>query len=285
MKNTIIILMLIISNSAISQSRLMAWGMDDVEGLTEQVFNNARKINAEQWLIENKNAETWKDVFLAINNVAEHKTNKELLLGFAEQITDTTTTKLKGTSRLIIWDRILTKDIIFEGKGIVVENDLFTVAGRANQILQSALGKNFGYVTIDTDYKALQKLREKWINTIQGKKVEEWKKPNLNYENTIEEITNLKAFEAIILSIQPSAEKELITSNCLKNIYQLDEMPENPGSEAFCNPDTYSYSYLGMLIGEKPVDKSKDYKYWKKFWEENKNSLKWDNEKGYYVTN
>jgi len=277
--------MLIISNSAISQSRLMAWGMDDVEGLTEQVFNNARKINAEQWLIENKNAETWKDVFLAINNVAEHKTNKELLLGFAEQITDTTTTKLKGTSRLIIWDRILTKDIIFEGKGIVVENDLFTVAGRANQILQSALGKNFGYVTIDTDYKALQKLREKWINTIQGKKVEEWKKPNLNYENTIEEITNLKAFEAIILSIQPSAEKELITSNCLKNIYQLDEMPENPGSEAFCNPDTYSYSYLGMLIGEKPVDKSKDYKYWKKFWEENKNSLKWDNEKGYYVTN
>lgn len=277
--------MLIISNSAISQSRLMAWGMDDVEGLTEQVFNNARKINAEQWLIENKNAETWKDVFLAINNVAEHKTNKELLLGFAEQITDTTTTKLKGTSRLIIWDRILTKDIIFEGKGIVVENDLFTVAGRANQILQSALGKNIGYVTIDTDYKALQKLREKWINTIQGKKVEEWKKPNLNYENTIEEITNLKAFEAIILSIQPSAEKELITSNCLKNIYQLDEMPENPGSEAFCNPDTYSYSYLGMLIGEKPVDKSKDYKYWKKFWEENKNSLKWDNEKGYYVTN
>jgi hypothetical protein len=107
----------------------------------------------------------------------------------------------------------------------------------------------------------------------------------LNYENTIEEITNLKAFEAIILSIQPNEQKELITSNCLKNVYKLDSMPENPGSEAFCNPDNYSYSYLGMLIGEKPVDKSKDYKYWKKFWGENKDSLIWDNEKGHYVTN
>jgi len=276
--------MLILSYSAISQSRLMAWGMDDVEGLTEQIFNDAIEIGSEQWLVENKSATTWKDVLLAMSNVAKHKTNIELLLSFAEQITDTTTTKLKGTSRLIIWDRILTKDIIFEGKGIVIENDLFTVAGRTNQILQSALAKNFGYVTIDTDYDTLKNLKEKWIRTIHGEEVEEWEAPKLNYENTIEEITNLKAFEAIIFSVQPSVKKELITSNCLKNIYKLDAMPENPGSEAFCNPDTYSFSYLGMLVGKKPVDKSKDYKYWKEFWNENKNSLTWDNEKGHFVT-
>lgn len=37
--------------------------------------------------------------------------------------------------------------------------------------------------------------------------------------------------------------------------------PENPNSETFFNPDTYTYSYLVMLVGEKTVDKSKVYKY------------------------
>ena len=259
--------------------------MNDVEGLTEEIFNNVRNVSPEQWLDNNKNAKTWRDVLLIINNVARHSTNKELLLGFAEQITDTTTTQLERTSRLIIWDRIITKDLIFEGKGLVIENDLFTVAGRANQVLQSALGKNFGYVSISTDYKELLSIKEKWIKTIQGIDVEQWIKPERNYENTIEEISNLKAFEAIIVSIQPSSEKNRITLDCLKNVYGLEKMPEDPGSEAYCNPDNYSYGYLAMLTGEKPVDKEKGHVYWKEFWEKNKDALTWDNEKGYFVTN
>ncbi len=283
MKHTIIVILLFFCNSLISQSLLVSWGMDDIEGLTRQVFDDARKLNADDWLEKNKNATTWRDVFLTINNVAEHKANIELLLALADQITDTTTTVLKESSRLIIWDRIITGDLIFEGKGIVVNNDLFTVSGRANQVLQSALGKNFGYVSINTEFETLLALKEKWIAAIQGNEVEEWTKPKLNYENTIEEIANLKAFEAIVLSVQPNNKKDQITSNCLKKIYRLDSMPENPGPEAFCNPDNYSYTYLGLLTGEKPIDKNKDHTYWREYWNKNKNSLIWDDNKGYFV--
>ncbi len=59
--------------------------------------------------------------------------------------------------------------------------------------------------------------------------------------------------------------------------------PENPSSENFCNPEIYSYSFSGMLVGEKSIDKTKDYKYWKEFWNEYKNSLTWDNKKGHFV--
>ena len=62
-------------------------------------------------------------------------------------------------------------------------------------------------------------------------------------------------------------------------------MPENPGSEAFCNPDSYSFGYLRMLTGEKTIDPNKDYKYWKEFWNKNKDTLVWDNTKGYFVIN
>ena len=266
-----------------AQSRLISWGMNDVENLTEDVFNAARTTSPEQWLNKNKNAKTWCDVFLCINNVAEYKSDTELMLGFAEQLTDTSTTYLTGTSRLIIWDRIISEDLIFHGKGIVVDNDLFTVAGRANQILQSALNKNFGYVSMDTDFKTLQDLKEKWGKAIRGETADEWQKPKRNYDNTIEEVSNLKAFEAIVMSVQPSDEKDIITSRCLKMVYKLDAMPDDPGSEAYCNPDTYSFGYLAMLTGESPLDKNKDAKYWKSFWNKNKDNLIWDNDKGCFV--
>lgn len=285
MRQTIIMLLFLISNSVIAQSRLISWGMNDVKNLTEDVFNEARNINPTLWVDKSKNATTWLEVFLSINNVIEHKSDKELMLSFAKQITDTTTTQLKDTSRLIIWDRIISKEIVFEGKGIVIENDLFTVAGRANQILQSALGKNYGYISIDTDFKTLQQLQQKWIKTIEGEDIDQWEKPKISNDNVIEEISNLKAFEAIIISIQPSAKKDVITATCLKNIYDLDEMPENPGSAAYCNPDSYSLGYLRILTGEKTIDPNKDYKYWEEFWNKNKEILIWDDTKGYFVIN
>src|SRR5690606_30244394 len=97
------------------------------------------------------------------------------LKSLTNQLTNKTETKLKGTSRLIIWDRISNGDITFEGKGLVIDNDLFTVAGRANQILQNLTSKNFGYVTISSSEKELETLKNKWKDYLGGKSVEEFK--------------------------------------------------------------------------------------------------------------
>jgi hypothetical protein len=49
-------------------------------------------------------------------------------------------------SRLIIWERISRGEILFEGQGVQIEDDLFQVAGRANWILRNLYAKNFGHV-------------------------------------------------------------------------------------------------------------------------------------------
>jgi hypothetical protein len=60
-------------------------------------------------------------------------------------------------------------------------------------------------------------------------------------------------------------------------------MPKDKSSSAnFCNPDTYTFSYLSMLIGDEKKDDKKDAKWWQNFWNENKDKLVWNDEKGYY---
>src|SRR5690606_18119479 len=140
--------------------------------------------------------------------------------------------------------RISNGDITFEGKGLVIDNDLFTVAGRANQILQNLTSKNFGYVTISSSEKELETLKNKWKDYLGGKSVEEFK-PEEYKNSKIPEISSLSAVKALIISLQDNPTKEQITKNCLKNVYKLDEMPKDKGSSAsYCNPDTYTFSYL-----------------------------------------
>ncbi|MFP9097841.1 hypothetical protein ACLI09_02200 [Flavobacterium sp. RHBU_24] len=191
-------------------------------------------------------------------------------------------TKLKGTSRLIIWERITTGDIIFEGKGLVMDNDLFTVAGRANQILQSLTKKNFGVVTLHATDKELESLKNKWLDFLSEKPIAEVT-PKAYQNAKIPEISSLTAVEALIVSLKENNAKNEITKKCLKSVYNLDEMPKEKGSSAsYCNPDTYTYGYLGMLFGDDKQDETKDAKWWQKFWNENKNSLEWNSEKGIY---
>jgi hypothetical protein len=60
-------------------------------------------------------------------------------------------------------------------------------------------------------------------------------------------------------------------------------MPKEKGSSAsYCNPDTYTFSYLGMLFGDKTFDETKDAKWWQKFWDTNHDKLVWNDESGIY---
>jgi len=284
MKKLIILLILITFGQELYAQRLLtSWSQQDIENYTKEMYDNAQKLTTTELLTKNINDDSWSSVFLTLNaSVNNYKDNKEYLIELAKQITNVEETKLKGTSRLIIWERIITGEITFEGKGLVISNDLFKVAGRANQLLQNLTNKNFGYVNINSTEEELTKLQESWINYLSDKVVQEFNP--IEYPNAkIPEISSLNAVKALIISLQDNPKKDAITKNCLKNVYKLDEMPKEKGSSAsYCNPDTYTYAYLGMLFGDEKIDEKKDSKWWLDFWNENHVKLKWNIDLGIY---
>lgn len=281
-KFSLILFMLCFSFS-FSQRLLTSWSQQNIENYTKEMYDEAQKLSSSQLLEKNLNDEYWSAVFLTLNaSVNHHLTDTDYQKSLVQQLTDTSETKLKGTSRLIIWDRISNGDIIFEGKGLEFQNDLFTVAGRANQILQSLTKKNFGFVTIDSTKKELEELKSKWQDYLNNKPVEEFKA--IKFENSkIPEVSSLYALKALIISLQPNPQKDQLTKSCLKRIYKLDEMPKEKGNPAmYCNPDSYTFSYLAMLFGDKTFDESKNAEWWMKFWKDNQSKLTWNSAKGHY---
>jgi len=282
-RKTLVILLLISFNICYSQRLLTSWSQQNIENYTKEMYDEAQKLSSSQLLEKNLKDQYWSEVFLTLNaSVNNYTKDIDYQKSLAQQITYTSETKLKGTSRLIIWDRISSGDILFEGKGLVFENDLFLVAGRANQILQSLTKKNFGFVTINSSKKELKDLKGKWLDYLNNKSVEEYKSIELD-NSKIPEISSLSAFKALIISVQPNSKKDQLTKSCLKKIYKLDEMPKEKGSSAmYCNPDTYTYSYLAMLIDDEKFDETKNADWWMKFWNDNQNKLTWNSTKGYY---
>lgn len=279
----ILLVLLANSNLSFSQKLLTSWSQQNIENYTKEMYDEAQELSSDQLLKKNLTDVYWSEVFLTLNaSLNHHSKDTVYLQSLAEQITNTTETKLKGTSRLIIWERISVGDITFEGKGIVFENDLFTVAGRANQLLQSLTNKNFGFVTPYSGEKELEIIRNKWRDYLNGTSVEEFK-PNEYPNSQIPEVSSLSAIEALIISLQENPKKEEITKNCLKNVYNLDALPKGKDSPAiYCNPDTYTYAYLAILFGDEKVEETKNAKWWLEFWSDNKNDLYWNSDKGFY---
>jgi len=266
-----------------SQKMLMAWGQKDIEDWTKEKWELSQTLTVNQLLDGNLTADTWSDFFAILNaSINNYTTNQEYLNNLVEQITDMTETHLKGTRRLIIWERIISGDIIFEGKGLIIENDIFKVGGRANEILQHLTKKNFGYVSMNSTEQELLELKNKWLDFLSNKPVSEFKEPEFKNAK-IDKICSLKAFNALVVSLKDNPLKAEIVKNCLKNVYNLDEMPKDKSSSAsLCNPDSYTFGYLGMLIGDKKHDASKDAQWWQKYWNDNKDKLVWNTKKGYY---
>lgn len=277
------VMLLLCSSNVFGQKLLMSWSQQNIENYTIEMYNSAQKLSSKELLVKNLHDESWSEAFLTLNASLNNYTKDTVYLTeLAKQITNNKETKLKGTSRLIIWNRITSGDIIFEGKGLVMDNDLFTVAGRANQILQSLTKKNFGFVTTTTTNKELTTLKSKWLNFLSKKTITEFK-PSEFKNAKIAEVSTPDAVEALIASLQESPAKTEIIKKCLKNIYNLDEMPKDKTSSAvYCNPDTYTLSYLGMLFGDEKTDETKNANWWKAFWDKNQNNLLWNAEKGFY---
>ncbi len=278
-----IILLTFCFKNSFSQKLLTSWSQQNIENYTKEMYDAAQRLSTSELLAKNLNDKSWSDIFLTLNSsVNNYSKDTAYFKALAEQITDNKKTKLEGTSRLIIWDRIISGDIIFEGKGLVIDNDLFQVGGRANQLLQSLTKKNFGYVNMHSTSKDLEELKSKWLAFLSNKTVEvnnpiEYK----NSKNPV--ISSLTAVQALIISLQNNSKKDQITKNCLKKVYNLDEMPKEKGSSSsYCNPDTYTFSYLGILFGDKKFDETKDARWWKTFWDTNHDKLVWNSENGIY---
>ena len=280
----VILLILVLINYQLTSAQrvLTSWSQQNIENYTKAMYDDAQKSTAFELLNKNINDIYWSEVFLTLNaSVNNYSKDNDYLKGLVSQITTRKETKLKGVSRLIIWDRIISGDIVFEGKGLVVDNDLFKVCGRANQILQNLTNKNFGPIRINSTDKELKDLQNKWLDYLANKPVKECEENELNAK--IPEISSLNAVQALILSLQNNPSKQEMTRDCLKRLYNLGEMPKEKGSQAsYCSPDTYTFSYLGILFGEKKFDESKDAKWWQDFWEANRNELVWNKEKGIY---
>jgi len=117
---------------------------------------------------------------------------------------------------------------------------------------------------------------------LSGKSVEEYHPLTLKNAK-ISEISSITAVYALIISLHDNLKKQQITKNYLKTVYNLDEMPTEKGSSAaYCNPDTYTFSYLGILFGDKKFDATKHAKWWQKFWDTSHNQLVWNIGSGIY---
>lgn len=283
--NKIILLIIVIFScyTSYSQKVLTSWSQQNIENYTQEMYDEAQRLTSSELLTKNINDKSWSAVFLTLNaSINNYSKDTSYLEKLAEQIINRKERKLEGTSRLIIWDRIISGDIIFEGKGLIIDNDLYQVAGRANQILQNTTNKNFGIVNIHSTDKELEILKDKWLDYLSNKSIEEYK-PIENENAKMPEISSLNAVHALIVSLQNNSTKERIIKKCLKNVYNLNKMPKEKGSPAiYCNPDTYAFFYLGILFGYERFDETRDANWWLNIWTTNEDELIWNKELGIF---
>ena len=276
----LILICCILEFRTLADGILVSWSARDVEGVTEQTFNAAKQLGVEDIIKKNLSVHSWPDAFLLMVAANQHKEDKRLLAGLTSQITDKAKSSLELTSKLIIWERITSGEILFEGKGYRISDDIFAAAGRSNWILRNLTKKNFGYIKPETSADELQKLQQKWTRWLKGDPVEEYRNMYESTEKGLEEIRSLEALEALIISLKPNNAKDKLTKDCLRRLYSTDKLPDDPSSPAsLCNPDVYTHRYLTIVTGIK--DKH-DHTWWSKWLDTNKDRLEWNREKGMF---
>jgi hypothetical protein len=266
---------------ALADGILMSWSPNSLHGMTEQRWETAKKQSVENVLDANKKVATWPEAYMCLLGANQHKDDKALLVGLASQLVDSTERALKDTNRLIIWERITAGEILFEGEGFQIEDDIFTVAGRANWMLRSITKKNFGYVKPKPSAESLRSLQATWNHWLVGETVQEYSTPFPAAGRGLEEIRSLAALEALIVSLTPSQEKERKTKDCLRDLHHLDTLPTEPGAPGrLCDPDVWTHTYLAKLTD---VAEHHEPAWWAKWWQQSKSTLTWDSDSARFV--
>jgi hypothetical protein len=82
----------------------MSWSAQDIPGVTQEAFNAARQMGAEDIMQKNLEVGSWGDAFLLMVGASSHAADTSVLKGLIAQITNSSTVQLKGTKRLVIWE-------------------------------------------------------------------------------------------------------------------------------------------------------------------------------------
>lgn len=257
---------------------LFTWNAKDITGMTEELFNASQKWQTPEIISRIKTATEWSELYLLIMASKKYKDESIFIDTLISLISDSSQRRLTMTSHLIIWERITSGDIFFDGRGVQISDDLFKVAGRANWILRNLTRKNFGAVKIHDNTGKLSLLKSKWMAWRQGEDIAEYKDPYITKSKGLQEIKSLEALEAIITSLKHTPEKERFTKDCLMKTYKLTELPSDPNAPAtFCSPDTFANMYLSELTG---ITTKQSFDWWNNWWLENNDKLIWNTETG-----
>lgn len=266
---------------------LMRWGPTDLSGVDAARFDAANKWDVNQLVSVLTTTDSWPQVFLAALAARHQPDDKRegLTNRLLELFVDTRSIPLKETSRLIIWKRIVSGEIFFESAGLILDDDLFLVAARANWTLRMMTSQDFGHIEVDTDQKAREQLRDRWRQSLRGEPVAACKE-----HISSDRKKSKDGLHAMILSLTPSKQKTEYTNQKLKTLYKLDAMParDDPNFKqaSLCNPDTLAHNYIYQLTGiakalegtERETDEQVA-RWWREWWDEHHATLMWDADK------
>jgi len=100
-------------------------------------------------------------IFLAEYWIAFH--HKDIIPDLIKRLTNKKEVGLANSADLIIWERVQAKQMQFYGHGGISNDDLFTIAGRANRLLTEITGEDFGHVSMYSTQEQLETLQQNWI--------------------------------------------------------------------------------------------------------------------------
>ena len=177
MKNLLIFLF--ISNISFSQTAVLKLKFPK-EPKISQKFQNAidEQKNEVYWVYKSNKEEiknyTVEFILDKIDNNPEYSylfnaeywiafNYQNVILQLIERITNKKEICLVNSADLMILERIESGDLKKYGHGFIVDDDLFTIAGRANRLLTVVTGENFGSVSMKSTKEDLRILQDKWV--------------------------------------------------------------------------------------------------------------------------
>ncbi|MBO9582674.1 MAG: hypothetical protein J7574_00800 [Flavobacterium sp.] len=182
MKNLLILLF--ISNISFAQTDVLNLKFPKESKLTQK-FQNAinEQKNQSNWIDESNKEKirsyTMEFILDKIDNNREFSylidaeywialNYQKIIPQLIERITNEKEVGLVNSTDLMIFERIESGDLKDYGHGFIVNDDLFTVAGRANRLLTRVTGENFGSVSMKSTPKDLKVLQKKWTDWLKN---------------------------------------------------------------------------------------------------------------------
>lgn len=93
---------------------------------------------------------------------------RKMIPELIRRITNKKEVGLTNSADLIIPERIESGQMKAYGHGTMSQDDLFTIAGRANRLLSQITGEDFGHVYMASTQADLQLLQQKWIQWLKN---------------------------------------------------------------------------------------------------------------------